>query len=158
LQWTPAKNATSYTVKRATVKGGPYATVASKLTQPNWTDERVAAGTKYRYIVYSVHGRVGGPRSSEISVRVLAPPASPGGLAVACRAGSLELTWTPSPGATGYKVLRSDAGAAMRTIGDTSDAKYEDRDVEPMIEYRYAVKAVNVAGESGDSAPSAGSL
>ena len=50
LSWAPSVGATSYTVKRATVSGGPYVTVACRTTT-SWVDSTVSAGTTYYYVV-----------------------------------------------------------------------------------------------------------
>ncbi len=51
LSWWGATQASSYTVKRANVAGGPYITVASNITDLlSWTDGGVFSGTYY-YVV-----------------------------------------------------------------------------------------------------------
>ncbi|ATJ88588.1 LamG-like jellyroll fold domain-containing protein [Ralstonia solanacearum] len=51
LSWWGCSNAASYTVKRATIAGGPYATVTSGITDLlSYTDTPPAAGTYY-YVV-----------------------------------------------------------------------------------------------------------
>lgn len=51
LRWQRSFGATSYTVKRSTVSGGPYETVASGVTGGSYTDKSVTNGTTYHYIV-----------------------------------------------------------------------------------------------------------
>ena len=51
LRWQASFGATSYTVRRATSSGGPYATVASGVTGSSYTDKSVANGTTYYYTV-----------------------------------------------------------------------------------------------------------
>ncbi len=48
LSWTASSGATSYNVKRATVTGGPYTTIASPTTTSH-TDTTVVNGTTYYY-------------------------------------------------------------------------------------------------------------
>jgi hypothetical protein len=52
LSWAPSAGATSYTVKRATVSGGPYVTVACR-TGTRHVDSAVSDGTTYHYVVAS---------------------------------------------------------------------------------------------------------
>jgi hypothetical protein len=58
LSWTTSPGATSYSVKRGTVPGGPYATIASAVTSTTYTDDNVPGGnpqygttTVYYYVV-----------------------------------------------------------------------------------------------------------
>ncbi|MCA1628325.1 MAG: fibronectin type III domain-containing protein, partial [Acidobacteria bacterium] len=51
LSWTASSGATSYKVKRATVSGGPYTTIASGLAATSYTDTTVSNGTTYHYVV-----------------------------------------------------------------------------------------------------------
>ena len=50
LNWTAASGATSYNVKRGTVSGGPYTTLASP-TGTNYTDTTAVNGMTYYYVV-----------------------------------------------------------------------------------------------------------
>ena len=71
----------------------------------------------------------------------------------------LLLTWTPTSGASGYKVRRSESGnTVIRTLGETHEPHFEDRNVAPMTDYHYRITAVNAAGEGGDCPPVTGSL
>jgi fibronectin type 3 domain-containing protein len=158
LTWSPAKQATSYTVKRGNAKGGPYTTVASRLTQPTYKDDHVSGGTTYYYVVHSVHGKLGGPRSAEVHVDVLGIPAAPSGIEAVAGNGVLTLRWTAIPGAT-YQVKRAEsASGPLKKVAESKGASFEDRDVLPGFEYRYSVMALNVAGESPESAPVPGRL
>lgn len=62
------------------------------------------------------------------------------------------LGWPPVPGATAYKVLRSDtAGAGHVEIGTTPTPGYLDADVQPDPIYHYIIRAVAGAEISADS-------
>ena len=50
-----AANATSYNVKRATVSGGPYTTIATGVTGTSYTDSGLTAGATYYYVVSAVN-------------------------------------------------------------------------------------------------------
>jgi hypothetical protein len=67
LSWTPFSGATSYNVKRATVSGGPYATVGPGVTANNFTDTGLANGTTYYYVVSAVVAGVETANSAEAS-------------------------------------------------------------------------------------------
>ena len=56
LSWGASAGATTYNVKRATVSGGPYATIAGGLTMTTYTDSAVGDGTNYYYVVSAQNG------------------------------------------------------------------------------------------------------
>ena len=51
LRWQASFGATSYTVNRSTVSGGPSETIASGVTGSSYTDKSVTNGTTYYYTV-----------------------------------------------------------------------------------------------------------
>ena len=55
LGWTAVSNATGYNIKRATVSGGPYTTIASGVIGISYTDTGLTAGTAYYYVVSAVN-------------------------------------------------------------------------------------------------------
>ena len=55
LNWAVDESASTYTVKRATVSGGSYTTVASGLSVPTFTDTGVTNGITYYYVVSAVN-------------------------------------------------------------------------------------------------------
>ena len=67
MSWTAAANATSYNVKRATVSGGPYTTIASGVLGTSYTDSGLTAGTSYYYVVSAVNPGHESANSTEAS-------------------------------------------------------------------------------------------
>jgi fibronectin type 3 domain-containing protein len=67
LTWTP-NGTTTYTVKRSTTSGGPYATVAENVTALTYTDTGLTNDVTYYYVVSGASGGVPGPDSAEVSV------------------------------------------------------------------------------------------
>ena len=55
LTWSASSGAVSYRVKRATIHGGPYTTVASGLAATGYSDSAVSNGVTYFYVVSAVN-------------------------------------------------------------------------------------------------------
>jgi hypothetical protein len=51
LAWTASAGATGYNVKRATVSGGPYTTIATGLTTTSYANTGLTKGATYYYVV-----------------------------------------------------------------------------------------------------------
>lgn len=66
LSWTASAGAPSYNVKRSTLSGGPYSTIASPVTS-TYTDTAVTAGTTYYYVVSAVNAAGESANSIEVS-------------------------------------------------------------------------------------------
>jgi hypothetical protein len=70
---------------------------------------------------------------------------------------SITIDWTPSPGATSYRIYRSTtSGAEGNTpIVSTSATTYKDANLSGTPIYFYEISAVNAAGESARTAEDA---
>ena len=66
VDWADAAGATNYVVRRATVNGGPYSTIAST-TNSSYLDATVVNGTTYYYVVYATGPNGTGPISTQTS-------------------------------------------------------------------------------------------
>ncbi len=69
LSWTAASGADTYTVKRATVQGGPYTNLASGLSGTTYSDTGLTNGTTYYYVVQAKNAtsNLSGANSNEVS-------------------------------------------------------------------------------------------
>ena len=83
LTWDTAYGAASYNVKRGTVSGGPYTTIAN-VTTNSYTDVNVINGNPYYYMISSL----GATKESANSLEAYAIP------------GSSSLTWSIDPDST----------------------------------------------------------
>ena len=70
LSWTAAASAVSYTVKRSSTAGGPYAAVASGIVSTVYTDAGLTNGVTYYYVVATVAADGSTADSSEAFISV----------------------------------------------------------------------------------------
>ncbi|WP_155988014.1 cellulose binding domain-containing protein [Gorillibacterium massiliense] len=154
LNWTAATGAASYNVKRATVSGGPYTTVATGVTTTSYTNTGLTNGTTYYYVVSAVNGIGESANSTQVSATPsVTIPAAPSGLTVTAGNAQATLSWTASSGATSYNVKRATvSGGPYTTVatGVTTNA-YTNTGLTNGTMYYYVVSAVNSAGESANS-------
>jgi len=79
LNWNLTDNAPFYKVKRSTLSGGPYTTIATTgivATGAAYTDTSTVAGTKYYYVVSAVNGPKEGANSLEVCTDAAGAPPS----------------------------------------------------------------------------------
>src|SRR5262249_23681754 len=116
VTWTATPGATSYTVQRATVSGGPYTTVGSPTTT-SFGDTGLSAGTPLFFGVRAVNAAGSSASSSQVSAITL--PASPTGVvATTASATQINLTWNAVAGAASYTVQRATvSGGPYTTVG-----------------------------------------
>jgi len=67
LTWTASAGASTYNVKRATVTGGSYATIATNIGMVGFVDSGLSSGTTYYYVVSAVNPLGESPNSPEAS-------------------------------------------------------------------------------------------
>jgi fibronectin type 3 domain-containing protein len=154
LSWAASAGATSYNIYRGSTSGGegqtPYRTGVSS---SSFVDTGVVSGGTYFYQVSAVGAGGESPKSAEVSATLV--PAAPTNVSATASAGQVTLTWTPSAGATSYRVYRSAVsggeGSTPIKTGLTS-ASFTDSGLVANTTYYYQVTAVNAAGESARSA------
>nr|WP_052339928.1 glycoside hydrolase family 48 protein [Gorillibacterium massiliense] len=156
LSWTASAGATSYNVKRATVSGGPYTTVATGVTTTSYTNTGLTNGTAYYYVVSAVNSAGESVNSTQVSatpVSGVTVPAAPTGLTATAGNTQVALSWTASTGATSYNVKRATTSGGPYTTVSTgvTTTSYSDTGLTNGTTYYYVVSAVNSAGESANS-------
>jgi beta-glucanase (GH16 family) len=67
LAWNTSTGATSYHVKRATVSGGPYTTIATGVTATTYNDSGLTSGTTYYYVVSAANSAGESANSNQAS-------------------------------------------------------------------------------------------
>ena len=153
LRWNSAATATSYNVKRAGVSGGPYATIAPGITGTNYTDNTVANGTTYYYVVSAVNGDGESANSSEVSAtpNPATPPAAPTNLsATANGKKKITLNWTQSVSGNivSNRLYRATVNGGPYNVVATISAatSYQNNGLTSGTTYYYRVTAINNSG------------
>jgi hypothetical protein len=159
LSWNASSGATTYSVKRATVSGGPYTPIATNVGTTSYTDTTAVNGTTYYYVVSAVNAAGESPNSTEASATP-APPTPPNPpTALTARATGkkkIQLTWVQSgsPNVTQNKIYRSTVSGGPYALVATIAAatSYNNTGLTSGTTYYYVVTAVN--GASLESATS----
>ena len=141
----------------------PVATVQ----QTQWTDASAEFGKPYTYRVQTIV-KLGDNRQAESDLSAEAsitpidkfPPAAPSGLRSSAAVNSIELAWDRSnePDLAGYRIYRvivtAAAAAPLEKLADIGQIpSYSDRNVEHGKTYRYALTAIDRAGNESPQTP-----
>ncbi|MGI8966927.1 MAG: DUF7594 domain-containing protein [Limisphaerales bacterium] len=153
LSWTASSGATSYNVKRSTVTGGPYTTIASP-TVASYTDTTAVNGTTYYYVVSAVNAVGESANSTQVSATPCALPSVPTALSATGGNAQIVVNWAASSGATGYNISRAPAsgGPYTQIASGVTTTSYTDTGLAAGTTYFYTVVAINACGNSASSA------
>jgi endo-1,4-beta-D-glucanase Y/fibronectin type 3 domain-containing protein len=166
LTWNASTGATSYTVLRATVSGGPYTSVQTGITTTSFTNTSLTNGTTYFYVVRAVNafGTSGNSNQASATPTAGTIPPAPTNLVATAGNQQVALTWNASTGATSYTVLRAtvSGGPYISVQTGITTTSFTNTSLTNGTTYFFVVRAVNAAGTSGNSAqasatPTAGS-
>ena len=154
VTWTASSGATSYRVERSSNGGTSWAT-AGDSSGTSFNDTGLTPDTAYQYrVIATSAGGDSPPSATATATTLVAPPNAPLGVsATAIASTEIDVAWTASDGATGYRIERSaNGGASWTPAGTTATAPFHDTGLSPATTYSYRVIATNAGG---DSAPSA---
>ena len=154
LNWSAVAGATSYQVKRSTLNGGPYTSLASA-SGASFLDGGLTNGVTYYYVVVAVGPVATSANSAQASASPVAvvqiPPAATGLVGSAGNA-QVTLVWQASAGATSYQVKRGlSSGGPFVLVASPATPAYTDTGLVNGTAYFYVVVAVNSAGASANS-------
>lgn len=151
LSWAAVSGADTYSVKRATVSGGPYTTLAAAQTTTGYADTAVTNNVTYYYVVQGRNnsGLLGGVSAEVSATPNLVLPGAPTGLTATGGNNTVALSWTSGANTTTFNVLRSaTAGGPFYTTIATGVAtsSYNDNTAVNGTTYYYVVQGVNGSG------------
>lgn len=154
LSWSTADGATSYSVKRSLVDGGPYTVIAADVTGTSYADTGLTNGVAYYYVVSASNGEGESADSASVGATpALVVPAAPTGLQAIPSSSQVSLTWNAPVGANGYSLKRSpnSNGPYTRIANNLAATSFLDTGLANGTTYYYVVSASNGAGEGADS-------
>lgn len=156
LAWKDnAADETGYRVEQST-DGSTTWTVKATLdsNSTSYSDTGLNAGATYWYrIIASNNTGDSGPSNTASATTLLAPPTAPTGLsATASSSTQINLNWSASSGATGYKIERSTDGNTWSQVAEVGAVTtYSNTGLTPATTYYYRVSAFNTGGASTPS-------
>ncbi len=158
LAWNPSATnggspITGYNIWE-TVDNGAWTEIASNQSGTTYVDHSVSNGHAYRFAVSAVNAVGVSPWSLNAYDTLAGSKANaPTGLTATTGVSSISLTWNAATGGstavTGYDVWETvDNGAWTELRSNVAGTSYVDSSVSFGHDYRFAVAAVNLAGES----------
>lgn len=162
LTWNAVPGATGYRLYRSTtdlIAGAPEIAVVGETT--THSDTGGAAGTIYWYFVRAIlPGGDSVPGHFDTGFRASAPPAVPGSITatLGTNVDGVLVSWGATGDTPTYRIFRGegDSPETAELIGETSLTEWLDTTAVAGRTYRYYVRAVNLAGESGYSVATLG--
>ncbi len=148
IKWNGVSGARNYVVYRMKLdsKGNPsggYSKLATlKSTVLQFTDEKVSAGQRYRYVVYTTNNSDKSAASVAFDNVFITVPA----VKLANAYGGAKVSWNAVKGATKYRVYRklsTDKSWVILADVSGSTLSYLDKKVSSNTKVSYTVRALN---------------
>lgn len=155
LNWLGSTGATSYSVRRSLVSGGPYTAVGTATTT-TYVDSALSNGLTYYYVVLATNSAGTSAISVPVGVTPALPipiPIQPTSLSAVAGNAQVNLNWAASEGASSYVVRRGLASnGPFVTVATLGSVNYTDTGLTNGTVYFYVVAASNSSGVSANSA------
>ena len=146
VNWSPVMGATGYRIMRS--EGSGAAVEVGTTSDTAFSDSTAVPGLLYGYSIYALNASGPSlPSASDSGWRRLAPPAN----VVAsdgAPTGDVKVEWSPSWGATSYKVFRAPISDVPVQLGQVATTDFADSTGTPNQTYRYSVVASCALGDS----------
>jgi fibronectin type 3 domain-containing protein len=154
VSWNAFSGASSYTVKRSSVSGGPYTSVATGIAGTSHLDTGVQSGRTFYYVVVA-QLTAGGESGQSAEVAADTAPGAPTLTASLLAATVIRLAWTSDPVVTSFTIEQSNDGqnfAELATVPGGAQVFLATGLVASQT-YTHRVRAMNGSGLSPFSAP-----
>jgi alpha-tubulin suppressor-like RCC1 family protein/fibronectin type 3 domain-containing protein len=157
ISWNPVSGATSYNLYFGTSTGVTKATgtKTAAVTSP-YAHTGLANGTTYYYVVTAANAGGESPESAQVGATPQVPaPGAPTGVSASPGNQQVTVSWNAVTGATSYNLYWSTSTGATKSTGTKIagvTSPYAHTGLTNGTAYYYVVTAVNVGGESGESA------
>jgi fibronectin type 3 domain-containing protein len=155
LSWSAMTGASSYTIKRADVSGGPFASIASGINTASYVDTSVLAGRLYYYTVSAALSAGGESANADEASAITAPSVPATFMAERFAAKVIRVSWTTTDQvAPTTLVEKSTDGTIFTQVGSVTDGgkRYYDVGLAANVTSYYRVRASNSTGFSGYTA------
>jgi hypothetical protein len=154
LAWrsVPGENVRFRIFRRSSKEKEPA--LLATVDTPGYLDTAVVLGERYEYSVQATAGTSESeptPLEAVVATDVFRP-AKPAGLTALVSLNSIELGWqrNPEEDLANYRIYRSEAGAPFVKLADADNPSFSDKKVTAGKTYRYAVTAIDQAGNESD--------
>ena len=138
FNWNVVAGATSYRVYKRGA-GDRYWTYLATVTNPSYSDSKVASGNYYRYTVIAVNNGGFSTYHSGIVIKRLANPYN---IKAVNNINNVTVNWAKINGATAYRVYRRTAGSTYWTyLGTQKNTSFVDTNIKTKAYYRYTVRS-----------------
>ncbi len=153
LTWADnATNENGYVVQQSTDGGNSWNTLTTlPADSTSYSDTDVSIGQQYSYRIEATGDVENSPFSATVTAGII-PAAPTAVVATPVAGGEVDLTWTASDGASGYKIERSTNGTTWTLAGTTTgDAQFASTGLAAATTYSFRVTATSSAGNSAPS-------
>jgi len=113
LAWNAAVSASGYNLKRSTISGGSYATIATNLPYLNYSDSGLTSGTAYYYVVTATNIYGESVNAAEASARPVSTTSPQ--VNFAASAGQIQLNWPMDHTGWSMQMQTNSLGAGLGT-------------------------------------------
>lgn len=155
VQWSALAGASSYSVRRSLVSGGPYETIATGINGTTHTDSDVLSGRVYYYVV-AASLTAGGESGQSEEASALTGPSAPINLVASLYAATIfQVSWsTEDPVVDSFVIEESTDNSLFVEIASVAGnvRRHIISGILPEETRYYRVKAANATGDSAVSA------